>query len=411
MPTPRCDPIQEIPDRSLGAPARRAGAGAGRPWWPCPFHDARNPSLTIVPGQGRFECLKETARAIEEAGGIPHQEGWPAVPNPRPVGRPEAWQDLARDLVARAAETLWSREGREALAYLRGRGLQDATIRKARLGFWPADTREGGVFPDRSVRVPAGLVIPWSNGSNIVFINVRRIDGEPRYLAVEGSRREGLYPGPDSVAVGKPLVIVEGEFDALLLGQELAGLTSVVTLGGTGARPKSRALCVLLRASRWVIATDADGAGEKTAAWWLNYSDRSRRVPPPREFGKDWSEAHQKGLDLRGWWSRLLEPTPVRRVERQVSVVRPAEWVATHEEVGEEEHAVALPPPFGHHWRCYNPYCLHKGRWWMSCFGVVNCMNCRPPAFPELVAARGDESNSPIVDPDRAQQAVPPYPF
>jgi hypothetical protein len=46
-------------------------------------------------------------------------------------------------------------------------------------------------------------------------------------------------------------------------------------------------------------------------------------------------------------------------------------------------------------WRCLNPYCRHKGRWWKSVHGVVNCLNCRPPSFPWLVTEEGDADNAP----------------
>lgn len=48
-------------------------------------------------------------------------------------------------------------------------------------------------------------------------------------------------------------------------------------------------------------------------------------------------------------------------------------------------------------WRCENEYCLHRGRWWLSVHGVVSCLNCHPPAFPEFVRATGDAADAPLV--------------
>lgn len=56
--------------------------------------------------------------------------------------------------------------------------------------------------------------------------------------------------------------------------------------------------------------------------------------------------------------------------------------------------------------RCRNPYCLHPGTWWLSRHGVVNCMNCRPPAFPGLVVAKGNAVDAPEVCPDRSWEVV-----
>ncbi|HWE40573.1 MAG TPA: hypothetical protein VG406_28760 [Isosphaeraceae bacterium] len=56
-------------------------------------------------------------------------------------------------------------------------------------------------------------------------------------------------------------------------------------------------------------------------------------------------------------------------------------------------------------WRCRNPHCLHKDRWWMSAQGVVNCRNCRPPAFPGLAVDEGDALDPPSVESGRSNQA------
>ena len=126
---------------------------------------------------------------------------------------------------------------RKAHRYLAGRGLTEDTNRVARLGFWPHDEWFSGIYPDRKVFVPAGVVIPWFDGPDVTLLNVRRTEGGPKYQAVRGSRREGLYPGREGIVTGKPLVIVEGELDALVLGQEVQGVAAVVTLGSAGTRP------------------------------------------------------------------------------------------------------------------------------------------------------------------------------
>lgn len=42
--------------------------------------------------------------------------------------------------------------------------------------------------------------------------------------------------------------------------------------------------------------------------------------------------------------------------------------------------------------RCENRHCWHKDRWWKSIYGVTNCLNCRPPSFPDLVMETGSAS-------------------
>jgi hypothetical protein len=103
----------------------------------------------------------------------------------------------------------------------------------------------------------------------------------------------------NSVRPGTPLVIAEGEFDALLLGQELGELAAVVTLGSSSSIRSEAAILALMRpAPVWYLATDADEAGDSAASGW---PPRARRVKPPAP-AKDWTEAAQFGVNLRRWW-------------------------------------------------------------------------------------------------------------
>jgi hypothetical protein len=199
-------------------------------------------------------------------------------------------------LVEAAEQRLWLPEGAEALAYLRGRGLTDTTIRRAHLG-WVAKvmlpTADGARFWRAT-----GIVIPWWDRDRLVLVKIRQPEGRvPKY--VEAFRdRPRIYPGPEAIRPGKPLIVCEGEFDALLLGQELGELASVITLGSASARPGPDILGLMLAAPVWYLATDADGAGDKAAAGW---PARARRVRPPAPH-KDWGEATQAGIDVRRWW-------------------------------------------------------------------------------------------------------------
>ena len=105
-------------------------------------------------------------------------------------------------------------------------------------------------------------------------------------------------PGPRDDPPDCPLVLVEGEFDALLLGQELKEQAAVVTLGSASSRLDRFIAELILASPAWYLATDHDAAGNQAAAGW---PARARRVVPP-EPHKDWTEAHQNGIDLKGFW-------------------------------------------------------------------------------------------------------------
>jgi hypothetical protein len=104
------------------------------------------------------------------------------------------------------------------------------------------------------------------------------------------------------ISPGRPLVTVEGELDALLLGQELGNLAAVVTLGSAAGRPDASILGAMVTAFPWFVATDADQAGDKVAAEW---SGCTVRVRPP-DGAKDWTEFWQSGGDIRRYWERYL---------------------------------------------------------------------------------------------------------
>lgn len=567
------EPIESVIGRAYGPNQPRRGDHSRRLWWACPFHDDRNPSLCVEPGKDRYRCFGCGAAgdaidfvrrlnpgmgfgaAVRAIGGDPSGSPAPrphtasSAASPPRLERPAGWQDFARGVVSRAEGLLWSDGGSEAMRYLAGRGLTEDTIRAARLGYRPEDEWFSGIDPDRRVYVPAGVVIPWFDGPDVTLINLRRAEGRPKYQAVRGSRRDGLYPGREGIVAGKPLVIVEGELDALLLGQELRGLAAVVTLGSAGTRPSARVLNAMLGASPWVVAGDADGAGDESADHWLSRFDRCVRVAPPA--GKDWTESRERGIDLRAWWQAALDrlaghpmppddpepPASSATVEdaeaiaegrhaveaparpglppgawRDLVGIWPVEWRqrwgylanrhchegmmsweaevrAAQEVLAEREAAEGGPPPVmdpdprtalardlleemiadgkaaqslspeglrdakailtatpldgdaiqavvhriiagpkegpspppftgppgerglaAIRWECRSPFCLHKGRWWLSAHGAVLCMNCRPPQFPSLVIAEGDTSTAPFVERHRPTQACKPYP-
>jgi hypothetical protein len=182
-----------VAETLLGPPDRREG---GRLLWRCPFHEERTPSFTIQPGRHSWKCwgcnehgdaadlvakvehleFPHSARRAAEIAGVYLPDSAerrppkprPAPPPPEPSGLPAA---EALRLVVESEARLWTDAGREALEYLRGpRGLADATIRAARLGWTPRVA-----VPSRDGRTywPSGVVVPWFDGGRLSKVKLR----------------------------------------------------------------------------------------------------------------------------------------------------------------------------------------------------------------------------------------------
>src|SRR5271166_3745164 len=102
-----------------------------------------------------------------------------------------------------------------------------------------------------------GVVIPWFDGDRLALVKIRQPEGRKPKYAEAFRDRPRVYPDPAVIEPGRPLVVVKGEFDALLLGQELRDLAAVVTLGSASSRPDLATRSEMLAAAPWFIATDA----------------------------------------------------------------------------------------------------------------------------------------------------------
>ena len=118
---------------------------------------------------------------------------------------------------------LWSDAGRKALAWLKGRGLQDTTIQAAELGYNSEDLRQNASLwglesEHKPIWVPRGIVIPWRIGGDLWRVNLRRPGGIPKYIGPAGYSN-ALYHADALIGGKRPVVLVEGEFDALILNR------------------------------------------------------------------------------------------------------------------------------------------------------------------------------------------------
>lgn len=216
--------------------------------------------------------------------------------------KPPTWDDeAAQKVLERCRKALWSEAGARAIRWLNERGLRDDTIQLFQLGYNSRDQELFGLW------VPRGIVIPAFRKDRLWYLKVRRpvakAQGD-KYGQVKGGGRLALF-GAESLSGKSVAVVCEGEFDAMLLYQEAGDLVDVVAIGSAQTRPALLGVGPLAKAIRWLIALDADSAGEKGAEWWDEFSARTRRIRPPE--GKDLTDFHIAGGDLRAWVSDHLD--------------------------------------------------------------------------------------------------------
>jgi hypothetical protein len=233
---------------------------------------------------------------------------------------PAIWMKKAGIILSDTQEKLWTPGGRAAREILFDKGLAEATIRRAGIGFNPVDLyrdRRGWDLPHeircdgkpKLLWIPAGLVIPLTpfskqtaqdqNQNDIVRLRIRRNDpGEgPRYVIVSGSSMAPLVLESSKNIFS----IVESELDAWLIWQAAADLTGIVAMGAANMKPDFSTHKILLKAEKILNALDYDPAGARWAwkFWPETYGPKVKRWPVP--IGKDPSDAWQHGLDIRLW--------------------------------------------------------------------------------------------------------------
>src|SRR6266704_2137851 len=228
---------------------------------------------------------------------------------------PAQWQGAALDFALQSQKTLWGDQGRVALDYLRSRAFSDETIKKAMLGYHPAESwgpaREWG----RNIKLWAGIVIPWletGQGAIKVWrITVRSLAAtdENRYKLVS-SGSNGLYL-VDSLKLKRYVVVMtEGEFDALSVAQECGDLVAVVATGTTEGSHTPRWVAALATQPKVAVAFDAEkDKGDAAADWWLQRLSNAQRLRP---YWKDANQMLQDGVSLRDW----TRPTVVSQIGR-----------------------------------------------------------------------------------------------
>jgi DNA primase len=287
-------------------------ARSGRNWKGCcPFHGEKTPSFYVY--DDHFHCfgcgahgdaisfvMRAEGASFPEA--VERLAGEAGLEVPKPTPEAAARERRARDLhgVLDAAAAAFQRrlrlpEGAEGLAYLRRRGLTEATIQAFGLG-WSgggrgaiaADLKAEGITQDQLAE--AGLIRAREDGEGFTDLFFNRVmfpirdrrgrmisfggrilgDGQPKYVNGPETplfrKRQSLYGldlAKEGAFRGGTVVAVEGYMDVIALHQ--AGFAGAVAPLGTALTTEQ--MEELWRLSpEPVLCFDGDAAGARAAA-------------------------------------------------------------------------------------------------------------------------------------------------
>ena len=283
----------------------------------CPFHNEKTPSFYVVEDKGFFHCFGCGAHGdaigyvmradnldfIEAIERLAAEAGL-QVPQSTPQERERAQRQktLLEALAAAAGfyeAQLWAAAGVRAREYLTGRGLDEETIRRFRLGWAPEDRQAlrrslSGEYPEALLLEGGLLRQPESGGTPYDYFRGRVIfpigdragrviafggrtlgDDQPKYLnspdtpLFEKGRvlygwaaaRANAARGVDGEAP-PPAIVVEGYMDVIALHR--AGFATAVASLGTALTETQ--LHELWRLSpEPVLCFDGDAAGQRAA--------------------------------------------------------------------------------------------------------------------------------------------------
>ena len=183
---------------------------------------------------------------------------------PVPPNSVEWRNDLLR-VVHRAADLIFKPEGEAGLDYLHSRGFCDDTIKKFHVGYIPRDLKY------HNIQLKEGITIPTFIDDDLFRVRIRCLSNyrKTKYIQVFKSDGSCLFNAFDALCY-PDILFTEGEFDAMIVNQELerAGNNRIraVTFGSAISLPSVTTYFRYFRMpTRIIVSYDNDLAGASGA--------------------------------------------------------------------------------------------------------------------------------------------------
>lgn len=236
-------------------------------------------------------------------------------------GPSDLWKEKGQAFIEWSHAQLMKNQ--KALAEIMKRGFSVESIVKFKLGFnsgdfgkdffrvrktWglPTALKEDGT--EKKLWLPVGLSIPtFSENKGLIKVKIRRTswkegDKLPKYVEISGSKQCTSIYGDTSLPIA---LILESEFDALLIQQFASDVLFCAALGGC-SKPIDFETDKLLRNTGTVLfLPDFDKSGANAWSRWKDLFPSIKRVLTPSE--KSAGDFHISGGDLREWLLAALQ--------------------------------------------------------------------------------------------------------
>jgi len=250
----------------------------------CPWHEDDNASLNVNPVRGVWNCFAGCTKGSGGLGPLLKKLGngydiqfitlFPHLLRQEEEDKQEYVEDIQIDKLPLA----------EVNDYLKHRFITEETIK------------------DFNIRYHAGfdaLILPINNkhGEQMGYVR-RNLSSEPKYMNAKGLDVSSLvFPWDKLTVDDRPLIIVEGLFDAVRAHQE--GYKAVATLGGSIKRKQLRILGEY--GTKVVLCPDKDREGlriaERNIEMLEEYGFAVSLTKPPGA-AKDLAEARSLNLEV-----------------------------------------------------------------------------------------------------------------
>ena len=274
-------------------------------WGVCPFHEDHSPSMSVSKDKQIYKCFScgaagnvfsfvqnyenvsfmEAVKIISDKIGY-NFTGQIIIPKNTKFLREYEMMELALKYFQ---NTLNTKDGIEAIKYLKERGLSESDIKDFDIGLSPSNNSLNVLLEKKGFNYhemhDVGLITDVNNVKDVfyerIMFPIHNIDGNvvaftgrvynkedrAKYL---GSKETKIYHkgkilfnyhrAKDAIKLKKEIILVEGNMDAIRL--YINGIKNVVALMGTALTKEQIEIIKKLR-SRVVLMLDNDNAGEK----------------------------------------------------------------------------------------------------------------------------------------------------